>query len=280
MVGLLTVLGKYYRINKVNLNVTLSIIDKWRRSYMNNKSYIFPLMAMGMMLGFAGCAKYKAKPLTRLHTAALSVHGEAPDNSISMSYKVFTKKECEKYLDRNVLKQGYQPVQITIYNNTNRALLFSLANIKIPYIPAETVAESVHTNTLGRVIGYGLTGAILAPLTTIGMVTGVFVPVLLPIAIIPAAFTTAAIVDGCGSAKSNDRLDQDFMRKALHDQPIMPYDNLNGLLFVSAAEFEEKELALTLIDAQDGSRFMLTTDRPQLFTGLQKEQIMNTELVL
>lgn len=219
------------------------------------------LVSIMMLLGLAGCAHYRAKPLAKLHTTCPSAPAAICDETITMAYKVFTKKDCMRYLDRNVLKKGYQPIHIAINNNTDKSLVFSTTNIDMISVLPEEVAERVYTNTVGRVVGYGATGVALSIAST-----GVafVVPYFLPFYLVPAAFQIAAIVDGVGSAKANKRLDRDFMRKSLQDQTITPYGTINGLIFVPVDLFDENDLSITLFDAKEGTPFVLTVDNPRL----------------
>jgi len=223
------------------------------------------LVSMVMLLGLAGCAHYKAKPLAKLQ-AHMPSKSSVEKESVSMKYRIFSKADCKKYLDRDVQKKGYQPIHLAINNNTSRSLEFSTKNIALPCALSQMVAQEVHTNTAGRYYGYGLSGVATLPLgfgwiALVGL-AGPGAAVLAPLSVIPIAFTTAAIVDGIGSAKSNRKLDADFARKSLRDREIMPYDSIDGLIFVPVEKFDESDLAITLFDKKDGSRFVLTAQSP------------------
>src|SRR2546423_1022442 len=90
-------------------------------------------------IGFYGLTfsiSYNAKPLCDLATEAIS-----QDNSISFAYRIFNKKDCIKYLDRDVIKKGYQPIQITLANNTNRYLKISRKNFSLATVSIDEVAS-------------------------------------------------------------------------------------------------------------------------------------------
>jgi hypothetical protein len=101
--------------------------------------------------------------------------------------KAFTPQDCDRYLDRNVIVEGYQPVQLYFQNDSDKSYLFSLNRIGLTVARPEEVAQKVHTSTAGRAFGYGVGALILWPLA------------------IPA------ILDGIGSAKANKSLDSDFL---------------------------------------------------------------------
>lgn len=175
-----------------------------------------------ILLICAGCASYNAHTLNSITT------NYSPTCPVVVAAKEFSKKDCARFLDRDVIAQGYQPVQLCIQNNTERSYLFTLDNVTLPTARVEDVADAVHTSTVGRVAGYGA-AAILT--------TGLF--------LIPA------IVDGVSSAESNEKLDFDFQCKAAKDQIIAPYSIANMLLFVPKHKYQ-KYFDVTLMNYHTG----------------------------
>ncbi len=176
----------------------------------------------------ASCASYRAQslPLLTHQSAAFS---EKIDN-IEVSCKAFTKKDCEQYLDRDVITKGYQPVHISVENSTNRYLIFSKSNIDITCADPAYVAKEVHTSTVGRATSYGVGALFVWPLA------------------IPA------IVDGVKSSNANEKLDKDFASKTSTDQIITPYGHLNGLLFIPI-ELVRDSFNVTLVDKETKEKF-------------------------
>jgi len=200
--------------------------------FMNLKHIFLSLLPVVALLGLAGCAHYKAKPLTKLQQVNGSAKASAQDESVTMTYEVFTKEDCKKYLDRDVQKKGYQPIHIAINNNTNSSFIFSTKNISIHCVDNEEVAEQVHTNTVARVVWYS--------------VFGLFLP---------------AIIDGFGSEKANRLLDADFSHKELQDQVIMPYHTIDGLIFIDIDNVDSLDnLTITLLNKEDRSPFIIPMD--------------------
>lgn len=158
---------------------------------------------ISLLLLCTGCASYNASTLSTI-TSHYS-----PICPVVVAAKEFTKKDCARYLDRDVIAHGYQPVQLCIQNNTNRRYLFTLDKVSLPIARVDEVADKVHTSTVGRVVGYSAAAV---------LTTGLF--------LIPA------IIDGVSSAEANDKLDHDFYCKAAKDQIIPPYSTANMLLFV------------------------------------------------
>jgi hypothetical protein len=106
---------------------------------------------------------------------------------VKVAAKAFDKMDCKRYLDRDVIKKGYQPVQLFIQNNSDKNYLLSLNRLSLPYVRPEEVARTVHTSTMGRILGYGIPGIVIAW------------PLIIP-----------AVVDGVKSSEANEALDKDF----------------------------------------------------------------------
>lgn len=192
-------------------------------------------LCIGVLL-LSGCAKYRAQPLNRLSTCV----SNKQEPLIAFAYKPLDKADCQRYLGRDVLAKGYQPIQITFSNNTNRYLNFSKANISIPCVCAGEIAHKVHTSTAARASIYGVAGALF------------FWPLVIP-----------AIVDGVGSSRANKKLNMDFSKKELCDQIVAPFSTINGLIFVPVEKFDP-EFKITLVDANNHDQFTLTTGKPSL----------------
>lgn len=179
-------------------------------------SAIFVLMA--------SCASYTASPLSSLASEVIlleSLDGEKKD--VFIGAKAFNKADCMRFLDRDVIAEGYQPVQLFIQNSSDKEYIFSLARIGVSLARPEEVAERVHTSTVGRAAGYGFGALFLWPL------------------VIPA------IVDGIKSADANSALDVDFSAKSARDQVIFRRSSFNKLLFIPVSEFQSA-FSLTLIE--------------------------------
>lgn len=199
---------------------------------MNSKktSSYFSLIAVTALLSLlSGCASYKTTPLRKLPITV------SQEESVSFEYHVLDRKDCKKYLDRNVMAQGYQPIHLTITNNSNKYLHLSLADCSLTCIEPHIVAKSVHTSTAARAAGYSVLGVL-----TCGLF---FIP---------------AVVDGVGSSEANKKLDNDFDCKTIGDQTIPPHRTINGLIFTPKEEFDS-EFDFTLIDQANKERFTLST---------------------
>jgi hypothetical protein len=185
---------------------------------------------IGLVL-LTGCASYRAMPLNTVYT-----HTAYPQpwiaSDVIIVAKAFDKYDCKHYLDRDVITQGYRPVQIYIENKSEKNYLFSVNRVSLPCARPEEVAEKVHTSTIARAAGYGAAALIFWP------------------------FVVPAVVDGVASAQANDALDADFATKTARDQVIASHSHANMLLFVPIDSFQSV-FSLTLVD--------LNTNQPREF---------------
>jgi len=143
------------------------------------------------------------------------VQNQMKGNDILVVAKAFNKADCQKYLDRDVLSVGYQPVQLYIQNNSDKAFVFISDRVSLTCASAQEVAEKVHTSTVGRAVGYGAAAAL------------VFLPLVIP-----------AVIDGVKSSQANTALDSDFAAKVAGNQMIFPHAHFNKIIFVPVGEYQ------------------------------------------
>lgn len=163
-------------------------------------------LTLSALIVTTGCANYQAGALSMLPIESIeSKH----DENVSVSWKVFNERDCQTYLGRDVLSEGYIPLQLTIRNNSTEPVHLSPNNFSVPLASTHDVANRVHTSTEGRVLAWGISGLF-------------FFPLLIP-----------AFVDGLGSLRANKALNADYARKGLREEIIQPRGTFNGVVFVS-----------------------------------------------
>jgi hypothetical protein len=194
------------------------------------------ILVLVIALLATSCANYKAQSLSNITVDSTAFYEKK--EGITVSCKAFTPQDCKRYLDRDVIAKGIQPIQISIDNDSKHILMFSKSNISIPCADTDYVANKVHTSTVGRSTAYGV-GAII------------FWPLAIP-----------AIVDGVKSSDANDQLDNDFAGKASRDQIIQPYGTLNGLIFVPVESYQES-FTLTLVDRETKEPIVFALNAPR-----------------
>jgi hypothetical protein len=175
----------------------------------------------------SGCASYNAASLNGLSSEVFSQSSNpASKAGVVIAARAFNKLDCRRYFDRDVLKKGYQPLQLYIQNNSSKSYSFSLSRMSLPYARSEEVAEKVHTSTIGRILGYGVPGLVVAW------------PLVIP-----------AVVDGIKSSEANEQLDNDFASKTARDQIILPYSYFNKIVFVPVSDYQSS-FTVTIIDQE------------------------------
>lgn len=188
------------------------------------KNTLLHSTTMSALILLTGCASYQASTLSMLDPGITGSTLPSQQNSdVLVSWKVFSKKDCQTYLGRDVLSEGYIPVQLTIHNNSPDSLYLSPNNFNIPLSSATEVANTVHTSTSGRVAVWGVGGLL-------------FFPLLIP-----------AFVDGFKSIQANQALDADYAEKSLKEQIIQPRSELNGIVFIPK-EHANQTLEMFLIN--------------------------------
>ena len=183
------------------------------------------VLAFVLLIFFSGCASYQATDLAVLEPQFV----KQPSNlkGVSIGCMRFSPEDCLAYLGRDILKKGYQPIQLTFYNETDQNYIFSTAGVSIECVRPEEVAKKVHTSTVGRVTSY-TAGAL------------VFTPLIIP-----------AIVDGIRSSKANGKLDSDYADKAKDCLVLSPRSFKKTLIFVPVERFNPG-FDLTLIEQDSG----------------------------
>ena len=175
------------------------------------------------------CASYKAHPLD-----TLSFNFEAPLDNVYTSCKAFTKEDSNRYLGKNVLSHGYQPVQISIRNDSNDPFYLPVNGISLPIVDPEIIAKELEYSTAARTVamtGAGFVGANLIAIPSMLLLgpLGVLVPL--------ATLVAAPVVTGVKSSQANQQMEQDYNKKGVNDVYISPHTTINMLLFVTEDQY-------------------------------------------
>lgn len=173
-----------------------------------------------------GYARYKATSLKKISHKKIKVvkNHKISIEPILVDYKIFNKKDCKKYLNsKDILKKGYQPIQIIVTNNSKHDISISIDDFSFPCISAHEVANELHRNGATRGAGFGA-GAFFCP-----------------ILLIPAC------VQGCGANQFNNDMDRDFVKKSLKDQVVLVNKTANGIIFIEEDDFTQ-DFTLTVQD--------------------------------
>lgn len=183
---------------------------------------------------FSGCATYHTSPLNSLSSEILIMSSYHEGSEVLAGAVAFNKAACKKYLGRNIISKGYQPLQLYIQNNSDKNYIFSLNRISVPCARPEEIASKIYTKKVGGTLVCAaaslLTGAVLmSPTAADGL------------------FTVSTALHNAGSTDADKSFNNTLFDKTAHDQVIFRHSHFNKLLFVPVDNFQQT-ISVTLIE--------------------------------
>lgn len=179
---------------------------------MKKNTLVLSLLTIAILSSSTGYARYKSMPLIK----DSRLGNVAQEESISLESKAFTAKDCKTFFNsKSILKKGYQPVQITVKNNSQSTVSISPSDLSFSCVAPQEVADTLHRSSKARGLGLGIPG----------MLGGGLV------------FIIPAFVQGLGAHDYNDDMDADFANKALQPQVIAPGKTVSGVVFTTRESF-------------------------------------------
>ncbi len=136
-------------------------------------------------------------------------------SGVFITSKAYTVEESKKYLDRDLQSRGYQPVQVTIQNNTSDTLLYNTDSISLPSENPKKIAMKITKSAIPRAIGYKIAGFLFWP------------------------FMIPGTIDSIRTFKSHKFMKKDFAARAIKEEAIAPYSTMHRMIFVPMADFQE-----------------------------------------
>ena len=196
---------------------------------------LFSIVIAGMVCSFGlpGCSKKTAskRPTGYRYTETRE--------QVELKVLKLDSDDCHKYFGKNLISSGYQPLSLTIYNDSDDALLLRASSIDLPLENADSVARAAHIPTLAIT---------LVPAYFAGVF---FWPALVPVA-----------AAGFFMASSNHALDNKVAAFALesdHAVEILPYERITRTIFV-ATDVSADEFSLHLFNVHKKSFIPFTVD--------------------
>ena len=152
------------------------------------------------------------------------------EKDIALSYRSLSAGESRHYLDVNMLKEGVQPVQITVENNTPRTYAIGTDSLDIPQISSDDAAWKVTRHAIPRAILYKVISFFFTP------------------------FLIVETLDSITTFRSHLDLKRDFHAKALKDdgEAILPYSTVNRVVFVPLEGYQG-DFAIDITDVETGN---------------------------
>lgn len=189
---------------------------------MKNKILLFTLMLL-----LSGCSQHVIKlekSFNKLdHINKYQADFSQEKKNILIALKKFTPYECEDVFNVNVVKYGYQPLQITISNFSNELVYLSPTNIDLKLVSPKKVAKSCHWKTSELTTGAGILSFYF------------FWP-----ALIPTAYC------GMEMQNTNEKITKSIVQQDMvqcwDNVSVLPSEIVSRILFVSNDEFKKKFL--------------------------------------
>lgn len=149
------------------------------------------------------------------------------ERGLWVTSKAVSKEESKLVLQRDLVSKGYQPVQISIQNNTPKTYLIKTDNLAGIKVSSQTLANEVLKSAIPRSIGLKIASFFFWPLA------------------IPSA------IDGIHTMHTYSSLKKDYQAKELRNEQIPPYATINRILFVKSDNYKPP-FHIKLIDYHSG----------------------------
>jgi hypothetical protein len=208
----------------------------------NHRSFM--LLCISLSLAFililSGCASNK-DALLQTVMPVFPPYSETIDD-VTLSCKTLSKEECKQIFDQNIIQKGYQPVLISIKNDTKRHMFFSSQEVSLPVCSPQEVTTKLNTY-----------GADWSPVPT-GLSNGIGnagpgILILLPFAIVGALAENAAE----GVSQMNAETDRTFNELNSDNLLIKPNAEHSGIIFISKGDFKDS-FFVNLVDKESNEK--------------------------
>jgi hypothetical protein len=151
------------------------------------------------------------------------------DDGVDVYYKIYDEKESKAVLGKNLLKKGYQTVQVTVENNSMKTYAIAMKGISSATATPSQVAWKYSADSIPRSIAYKV-------------LSFFFPPMLIP-----------GTVDTVLTIASHVNFKEELTVKSIKEdeEMILPYSILNRIFFVPKDEFQEP-FTVTLVNTASG----------------------------
>lgn len=146
---------------------------------------------------------------------------------LQVSYKTLSSDESKQYLSRDLIENGYQPIHVTIQNNTSNTYQIAPSSVNMPTASGKEVANKITKSALPRAIAFRIASFFFWPL------------------MIPST------IDSIKTHATHKSLKRDFSAKSIKEETILPYSTVHRLLYIPLEEYKE-HFTFTLIDKNSG----------------------------
>jgi hypothetical protein len=168
---------------------------------------------------------YDAFPIRQAELPALE------KKEILLTTKALNGEESKAFLGKDLIDRGYQPIQLTIQNNSPRSYILAQDKIELPTASASDVAWRVTKGTIPRGIAYKIASFFFWP------------------------FIIPSTIDSINTLKSHGDLKRDLHAKTVSHEEITPYSTVTRVIFVPKDEYRSS-FQVTLVDAETGKHLV------------------------
>lgn len=149
------------------------------------------------------------------------------EEGLEVSYKKLTEEESKAYLSRNLIGKGFQPVHITIQNNSPNTYEIAPSSVSLPLASAKDVAFEFTKSAIPRSIGFKIASFFFWP------------------------FMIPSTIDSIKTYKTHQSMKKNFAAKAVKDEIILPYSTVHRVLYVPIEEFSDT-FSIALVNKKSG----------------------------
>lgn len=162
------------------------------------------------------------------YTQLTPFSGDGEQEGLVVSFKTLNKEESKEYLGRDLIDRGYQPVHITVQNQTANTYQFAPSGVSLLMARPQEVANEVTKRAIPRAIG-------------LKILSFVFWPFMIPSAI-----------DSVKTYKSHEHLKKHLKAKAVKEEVIAPYSVVQRVIYVPIEAYTE-QFSLTFQNQETGT---------------------------
>lgn len=177
------------------------------------KVFFLTVATLGMLHLSSEFDAYHPKPLQYFGSMVEPFKNEG----VHITATIYDSYASRNYLHQNLISYGYQPIQITVQNNTPHIFLFSKQGVGLESVSAGDVASTITRGAIPRSIAFKI-------------VSFFFWPFMIPSAI-----------DTIKTWSTHVRLHRDYEAKSVKNckEAIPPYATVHRILFVRSEHLKK-----------------------------------------
>ena len=179
------------------------------------KHSIFLLLTVASILFLANCASFTAGAFNA--TSAKSDPAAIEEDSIHITVKALSPQESKRLFDCNIHEHGYQPLSVSISNQSKLDIVFTPDSIP-RFVPVEQVLEATDFNPGIRLVTWSLPWLI-----NIAFGYPVYYGILWPI---------IGVIDMGNANKANNERADFFHGIEAKSITLMPGKEFSGIVFI------------------------------------------------